>query len=183
MLSFKTTNIFSEEFSDFWKVNTINCVGVMGKGIALDFKNKYPKMFDEYKKECQSGKIKIGKCWIYSQDKIICFPTKTNWCLNSRYEYIELGLDDLKNTLLNGVDENCLYSVQQTFDYTNDRIDIRSRRVALPHPGKTYIQKIVIPPLGCGNGGLNFEKVKKIILDKLNDSRLNNFNIIIINPQ
>lgn len=76
-------------------VNTINCVGVMGKGIALEFKNKYPEMFDKYKSFCDKGVFKPGVLWIYKAEDgkwVLNFPTKIDWRNPSKIEYIEEGL-------------------------------------------------------------------------------------------
>jgi len=76
-------------------VNTINCVGVMGKGIALEFKNRYPVMFDKYKSFCDKGVFKPGVLWIYKAEDgkwILNFPTKVNWRNPSEMSYIEDGL-------------------------------------------------------------------------------------------
>lgn len=78
-------------------VNTVNCVGVMGKGIALVFKLRYPKMFPIYQDYCNRGLIEIGKLWLYKpedtdQPWVLNFPTKTHWKLPSEYSYVEQGL-------------------------------------------------------------------------------------------
>ena len=77
-------------------VNTVNCVGVMGKGIALVFKLKYPKMFDIYRILCKEKKIGIGKLWLYKGESdspwVLNFPTKYHWKYPSKLEYIEKGL-------------------------------------------------------------------------------------------
>lgn len=76
-------------------VNTINCVGVMGKGLALEFKNRYPEMFKKYKSFCDNGVFKPGVLWIYKADDgkwILNFPTKIDWKNPSKIEYIEEGL-------------------------------------------------------------------------------------------
>ena len=84
-------NIFNTKAQTI--VNTVNCVGVMGKGIALVFKLRYPAMFDIYQDFCKQGLIGIGKLWIYKGDArdpwALNFPTKTHWKLPSEYEYIE----------------------------------------------------------------------------------------------
>lgn len=79
-------------------INTVNCDGVMGKGLALEFKRRYPYMFKEYKEKCLKGEIKPGLLHIYRTDKkvIINFPTKKHWENKSRMEYIEKGLLYLK---------------------------------------------------------------------------------------
>lgn len=121
-------------------VNTVNTVGVMGKGIALQFKEKFPENYRAYKKACQNNEVKIGQMFVFKEQTlngdiyIINFPTKTEWYKKSTYEYIESGLIDLKNVI-----------------------------------DKHNIKSISIPPLGCGNGGLKWEKVKKIIENKLGD--------------
>lgn len=76
-------------------VNTVNCVGVMGKGLALEFKNRYPVMFDKYKSFCDKGVFKPGVLWIYKADDgkwVLNFPTKVDWKNPSELEYIEVGL-------------------------------------------------------------------------------------------
>jgi len=86
------------------RVNTVNCVGVMGAGVALAFKNKYPGMFKDYQKECKKGNVNPGKMHIWtdlSGERIINFPTKKHWRKPSKYEYIEEGLSDLHKYLLN----------------------------------------------------------------------------------
>jgi O-acetyl-ADP-ribose deacetylase (regulator of RNase III) len=82
-------------------VNTVNCVGVMGKGIALEMKNRYPEMFDKYKSFCDKKLIEIGKLWLYKNDDnkwILNFPTKIHWKNNSEYEYIEKGMQKFVET-------------------------------------------------------------------------------------
>lgn len=80
-------------------VNTVNTVGVMGKGLALSFKNKYPQMFESYKKVCDKKLLKTGKLLLYySPDHwILSFPTKEHWRNPSRLEYIEAGLIKFTN--------------------------------------------------------------------------------------
>ncbi len=75
-------------------VNTVNTVGVMGKGIAKTFKQIYPEMFEKYRQLCETGALTVGKLWIYKTPNkwILNFPTKTTWRQPSRLEYIEQGL-------------------------------------------------------------------------------------------
>lgn len=75
-------------------VNTVNTVGVMGKGIALEFKDKYPEMFKSYQKECDKNNLEIGKLILWKDDEkwILLFPTKKHWRSPSKIEYIEKGL-------------------------------------------------------------------------------------------
>ena len=119
-------------------VNTVNLEGIMGKGIALQFKKQFPNNYKLYKKACEDGTIGIGKLFvtkeqtIFGLKTIINFPTKTDWRKPSEYVYIEKGLDDL---------------IRVIRDY--------------------QIDSIAIPPLGAGNGGLNWERVKDIMERKL----------------
>ena len=93
-------NIFNTEAQTI--VNTVNCVGVMGKGIALVFKLRYPSMFEQYQKYCKQKLIAVGKLWIYKGEPtnpwVLNFPTKTHWKLPSEYEYIEKGLQKFVDT-------------------------------------------------------------------------------------
>jgi O-acetyl-ADP-ribose deacetylase (regulator of RNase III) len=76
-------------------VNTVNCQGVMGKGLALAFKQRYPAMFPVYQQECKTRKLRIGKPSLYRESTpwILNFPTKDSWKANSKIEYLEKGLD------------------------------------------------------------------------------------------
>lgn len=81
------------------RVNTVNCVGVMGAGVALAFKTRYPEMFKEYQHECRAGRIRPGELFIWRSltgELIINFPTKRDWRDPSRYEDIASGLDSLR---------------------------------------------------------------------------------------
>ena len=76
-------------------VNPVNCKGIMGKGLALQFKKKYPAMYKEYKQECAEGKVTIGTLQLYKKAPkhwILNFPTKNHWRQKSKLEYIEKGL-------------------------------------------------------------------------------------------
>lgn len=86
-------------------VNTVNTVGVMGKGLALSFKQRYPEMFECYKKSCEKHQLTIGKLmlWYAPDHWLLLFPTKENWRNPSRLEYIEKGLMKFVNTY---VDKN-----------------------------------------------------------------------------
>ena len=128
-------------------VNTVNTVGVMGKGIALQFKKAFPNNYKAYVEACKKNELKIGTLLVYKdgnitsgQKIIINFPTKTTWRKPSEYEYIEKGLDNLLEII-----------------------------------HQYNIESIAIPPLGAGNGGLEWEKVKKIIHDKLKDENVDIF--------
>ena len=145
MINYITGNILDSEAQAI--VNTVNTVGVMGKGIALQFKKAYPNNYKSYSVACKNNEVLVGKMFvttdsnISSGEKIIInFPTKQNWRKPSEYIYIEDGLDDL--------------------------IDV------IKH---NQIKSIAIPPLGAGNGGLKWEKVKKIIEDKLSSLNIEIF--------
>ena len=121
-------------------VNTVNTVGVMGKGLALQFKETYPVNYHKYKDACKRGEVRIGAMFIteetdlHGRKIIVNFPTKTTWRKPSTYEYVEQGLNALKKEIV-----------------------IRN------------ISSIAIPPLGSRNGGLDWNIVKKMIYDKLSD--------------
>ena len=116
-------------------VNTVNCVGYMGKGIALQFKQAFPSNFKAYERACKAGEIQPGRMFIFETGMmvnpkyIINFPTKRHWRGKSRMEDIELGLAALAEAV--------------------KRLKIRS---------------IAIPPLGCGNGGLSWAVIRPRIV-------------------
>jgi O-acetyl-ADP-ribose deacetylase (regulator of RNase III)/uncharacterized protein YwgA len=117
------------------KVNTVNCVGVMGKGVAELFKKHYPAMFDDYKCRCERKGVRLGEPYIYldaSGDVVINFPTKDHWRSPSRLSDIESGLDYL-----------------------------------VAHLAEWGVTSIAMPPLGCGNGGLEWSDVGPLIYRKL----------------
>ena len=90
----KIGNIFESQATTL--VNTVNCVGVMGKGIAQEFKRKCPEMFSEYVAMCKSGEVKPGTPYLYQDllgNSILNFPTKDHWRSPSKLSYIILGLD------------------------------------------------------------------------------------------
>lgn len=76
-------------------VNTVNCIGVMGKGIAAEFKQRYPEMFNSYKRICDAGALEPGKLWLWqgSDHWVLNFPTKRHWRYPSKLEWIEAGLE------------------------------------------------------------------------------------------
>lgn len=137
MISYLKGNLFESKAQAL--VNTVNTQGVMGKGIALQFKKLYPSNFKVYSEKCKSNGFNIGELIVTKDSNvstgekiIINFPTKTFWRAPSKYEYIEEGLDSL---------------IKIIDDYE--------------------IKSIAIPPLGSGNGGLQWSKVKLILEDKL----------------
>lgn len=132
MLEFKTGNLFSEEAEAL--VNTVNCVGVMGRGIAYQFKVNYPGNFKAYKKACDQGLVQPGRMFVHNTGQlngpkfIINFPTKRHWRGKSRVQDIEAGLESLAR-------------------------EIEERD----------IQSIAIPPLGSGLGGLDWHEVRNLL--------------------
>src|SRR5580700_9852541 len=98
-VTIKSGDLLKEESEAI--VNTVNCVGVMGKGIALQFKQRWPQNFKVYANACKHNQIKPGKVFIHDMGQweepryIINFPTKVHWRGDSKIEYIESGLRDL----------------------------------------------------------------------------------------
>lgn len=116
-------------------VNTVNTKGIMGKGIALQFKQAYPAMFRAYEAACKAGEVQLGRMNVFDLGAlaggpqwILNFPTKGHWRSNSRLADIEAGLVDLIDKIR-----------------------------------KLGIQSIAVPPLGCGNGGLDWNIVRPAI--------------------
>lgn len=131
MIRYKVGDILNADTEAL--VNTVNTVGVMGKGIALAFKKAYPSNFDEYKKAADEKNLKIGSLLVTETGQlqpkyIINFPTKKHWRHPSKLSYIREGMESLAKVI-------------------KDK-DIRS---------------VAIPPLGCGNGKLNWDEVKPIM--------------------
>lgn len=137
-MKFKTGNIFDSDAEAL--VNTVNTIGVMGKGVALQFIERFPTNFKLYAAACKKEEVEIGKMFITATNSllnpkwIINSPTKQHWIHKSSYSFIELGLDDLVGQIEN--------------------LDIKS---------------IAIPALGAGLGGLDWDTVKTIIENTLHD--------------
>lgn len=122
-------------------VNTVNCVGIMGKGIAQKFKQRYPAMFGDYIKRCDKREVRLGEPYPYydaSSGIVVNFPTKNHWRSPSRLADIEEGLD---------------YFVA--------------------HYKEWGVTSIAFPPLGCGNGGLEWEEVGPLMFRKLGNLDIN----------
>lgn len=98
MIIERTGNIFTTQCQVI--VNTVNCVGVMGAGIAYEFRLRYPEMFEKYQTLCANKDLDIGKLWIYSAEerKILNFPTKYDWKYPSKEEYLHKGLQKFLET-------------------------------------------------------------------------------------
>jgi O-acetyl-ADP-ribose deacetylase (regulator of RNase III) len=114
----------------------VNCVGVMGKGLALQFKQKYPDYFENYQLKCRIKLAAPGRCIFYIPDRsqtvrlILSFFTKDHWKDKSKLEWVEHGLDQLIYSLL-------LFR----------------------------IKSVAVPALGCGEGGLSFSEVKPLMVE------------------
>jgi O-acetyl-ADP-ribose deacetylase (regulator of RNase III) len=93
MITYLKGDIFSSKLQTI--TCPVNCMGVMGKGLALEFKKTFPELLGAYVKACQSGDLRIGRPWIWSVTdarQVLCFATKDHWKKPSTMEYIELGL-------------------------------------------------------------------------------------------
>lgn len=148
---FKAGDLFQQDVDAI--VNTVNCVGVMGKGVALEFKRRWPKNYTAYRKLCKDKELRPGSLFIYEQGDLldnvgprylVNFPTKDHWRSKSRIEYVREGLSALRAELEKG-----------------------------------EIKSIAMPPLGCGNGGLDWFVVKDLIKDLLSDV---DANVIVLEP-
>ena len=132
-------------------VNTVNTVGVMGKGIALMFRERFDRNFNLYAAACKGKQVKVGQMFVTETGEldgprwIINFPTKDHWKGNSRLEWVESGLEDLKRVL-------------------------RARK----------IRSVAVPPLGAGNGGLDWPTVRARIESTLSD--LEDVEVIVYEP-
>ena len=135
MIEFKTGNILEANADAL--VNTVNCVGVMGRGIALQFKNMFPDNFKAYAAACRRSEVQPGKMFVFETGElspryIVNFPTKRHWKGKSRIEDIESGLIDLVRVI-----------------------------------NQKNIRSIAIPPLGSGLGGLDWSDVRPRIVAAL----------------
>jgi len=135
MIHFTTGNILKSDAEAL--VNTVNTVGIMGKGIALAFKNEFPENYKIYRQACVNKELKTGRVLLtttgrFSPKYIINFPTKQHWRGNSKMDYITEGMKNLVEVIC-----------------------------------EKNIKSIAIPPLGSGNGGLDWKSVKPVILNEL----------------
>lgn len=125
MLVTKMGDLFDSDAQTL--VNTVNTVGVMGKGVALEFKKRFPEMYDNYVQRCRRGQVHLGQPYLYRRGSppwILNFPTKDHWRSVSRLSDIVAGLDYLER-----------------------------------HYRAWGIESLAVPPLGCGNGGLDWDVV------------------------
>jgi len=137
MLELVTGNLLEADTEAL--VNAVNTEGVMGKGIALQFKRQYPEMFEEYQRACKEGQVQPGRMHVYERREIfnryiINFPTKRHWRSPSSIEDIKAGLNALAE-------------------------EIRQR----------HIKSIALPALGCGHGSLDWGEVLPAIRSALAD--------------
>lgn len=95
MLRFVKGNLFESKAQTL--VNTVNCRGVMGKGVAFEFKKRFPEMYEDYRKNCKQSKVQLGELTFYDNTTpwVINFPTKYHWKSNSKLNDIETGLKEL----------------------------------------------------------------------------------------
>jgi O-acetyl-ADP-ribose deacetylase (regulator of RNase III) len=150
-MRFTTGNILDAETEAL--VNTVNTVGVMGKGIALMFKEAYKENFRQYAAACKRREVKVGSVFVFELPTtltggprwILNFPTKEHWRSSTRIEWIEEGLKDLRRV-----------------------IETRG------------IRSVAIPPLGCGHGGLRWQVVKPLIESALGD--LEGVDVVVYEP-
>jgi O-acetyl-ADP-ribose deacetylase (regulator of RNase III) len=138
MIRFTRGNVLEADVEAL--VNTVNTVGVMGKGIALMFKEAYPENFRLYAAACKQGEVQIGRMFVTRRDElvgprwVINFPTKQHWREPSHLDWIETGLADLRRIIT-----------------------------------ENGISSIAVPPLGAGNGGLDWRDVRPLIAAALGD--------------
>lgn len=148
-MRFTTGNLLAAEAEAL--VNTVNTVGVMGKGIALMFKEQYPENFRRYADACEAGEVETGKVMVtersdmYGPRWIVNFPTKKHWRHPSKLEWIRDGLRDLRKF----IEEN-------------------------------GVRSIALPPLGAGNGGLEWPVVRALIEAELGG--LNDVDVLVFEP-
>lgn len=84
-----------------FKVVTINCVGAMGRGIALTCKERYPELYQDYRERCFANEIRIGNVYVYPEENCILLPTKTHWKLKSQVSYVIAGITALADAAEN----------------------------------------------------------------------------------
>ena len=125
MITVRVGNLFDSNAQTL--VNTVNCVGIMGKGIALEFKKRFPEMNRDYEERCKAGKVKLGRPYLFTDlvgPWVLNFPTKDHWRSVSRVQDVIEGLEYLKQ-----------------------------------HYREWGIRSLAMPPLGCGQGQLEWRVV------------------------
>jgi O-acetyl-ADP-ribose deacetylase (regulator of RNase III) len=135
MIEFRRNNLLAADAEAL--VNSVNTVGVMGKGVALQFKKTFPGNFREYERACKRGEVELGRMFTVELDSlmnpryIINFPTRQHWRDSTHLEYIEQGLESMVSEI---------------------------RRLNL--------ESIAIPPLGCGGGGLSWGREVRPLIEE-----------------
>jgi O-acetyl-ADP-ribose deacetylase (regulator of RNase III) len=121
-------------------VNPVNCVGIMGKGLALQFRRAFPENFRAYAEACREGRVRLGELFVFSMPGtvrpcfLVNFPTKAHWRDESQLEDLARGLEALRIWIL-----------------------------------ESAVRSIAVPALGCGLGGLRWEQVRPLIEQRLGD--------------
>ena len=135
MITVRVGNLFDSTAQTL--VNTVNCVGIMGKGIALAFKNRFPEMYRDYEERCKTGKVKLGRPYLFTDlvgPWVLNFPTKDHWRSVSRLQDIVEGLEYLQQ-----------------------------------HYREWGIKSLAMPPLGCGQGQLEWRVVGRTLYRHLTE--------------
>jgi len=129
MIRFIKGNIFDSDAKTL--VNTVNCVGIMGKGLAKEFKIRFPDMYQAYVNACRRGELRSGRLFVHRDlmKTVLCFPTKDNWKGPSKYEFIDAGLK----------------AIAENYE-------------------KWDLESLALPPLGTGLGGLDWKRVKELMI-------------------
>jgi O-acetyl-ADP-ribose deacetylase (regulator of RNase III) len=149
MIRFTTGNLLDAGVEAV--VNTVNTVGVMGKGIALMFKERFPENFKAYEAACKKKQIELGRMFVTESLElngprwIVNFPTKSHWRFPSKLEWIRSGMQDLRRVIV-----------------------------------EKGIKSIAIPPLGSGNGGLDWRDVRPLIEEAIRD--LPDIEVVVYEP-
>ena len=150
MIEYKVGDMFTEDVEAL--VNSVNCVGVMGRGIALQFKNIFPENFKAYAEACKREEVQPGRMFVFETGQmmgapryIINFPTKRHWRGKSRMEDIEAGLNALAEEI-----------------------------------AERNIRSIALPPLGSGLGGLEWSMVRSRIGSALRD--IDDLRVVVFEP-
>lgn len=133
-----------------YKVITINCVGAMGRGIALACRERYPTLYQDYRKRCRENEIRIGNVYVYPDEKCILLPTKTHWRLKSQVSYVTAGITALADCVENldssvaipplGMANGWLrpWERQEIFLWLYDKLETRRQHYTLYLPDALY---------------------------------------------
>ena len=182
MINFVTGDLLKSEAQAL--VNTVNCEGYMGKGIAYQFKQKFPKNNIDYVRVCKTGELKVGKLHYYTENNkiIINFPTKDKWRANSKIEYIEDGLDELVKLITNlniksiaipplgSGNGGLIWSEVKEIIISKLSVFDENVQIFLYEPSKNYEQRVVSEPK-MSPSALVLLEIKRN-LDKFDTTRL-----------